>query len=261
MPPVRTSAPALRPFRPRLAAAAAALLVAVLAAALLAPARAATRDEGRFDVYYGILYIGHLGLAAEQHGARYSVRTVIESGGLAGLFRRARYDARSEGLWQRGRPVPLRYEEEADTGRRQSRAVIAYENGVPRLLEYDTSRDADRQGERLDPASQGGTLDPNTALWLALRDVEAGEVCRLDIEMFDGRRRSRMQFVEAVAAPDGRVVCRGEYRRLAGFALRDMGEKTRFPFEVTFAPLPDGRMRAVEAKVETLFGRAWLTRR
>jgi hypothetical protein len=57
-----------------------------------------------------------------------------------------------------------------------------------------------------------------------------------------------------------RIVCEGEYRRVAGFSGRQMREKTRFPFEITYAPAGD-RYRIERISIDTLYGRATLDRR
>jgi hypothetical protein len=81
--------------------------------------------------------------------------------------------------------------------------------------------------------------------------------------MFDGRRRSLMRFDEASAAEaeDGSLTCAGEYRRIEGFALRDMGEREAFPFEITYGPAEDGARRVQRVRIETLMGTAVLLRR
>lgn len=244
-----------------------ALLAAWLAAGPGAGAGAGAderRDAAAFDVYLGGFRVGLVSLAAAEDGARYRAEARIESAGLAGFLRRVRYDARAEGEVRDGRHLPLRYEEDADTGRRQSRSVMAYEAGVPRVVEYESNRDRGGRGEPLDPATQGGTLDPLTTLYLALRDVAPGEECSLDVELFDGRRRGRMRHLDAGAAQpvaEGEVTCQGEYRRIEGFSLRDMGEMAEFPFQVTYRPNGGGLLQVAIVRVETLYGQATLVRR
>ncbi len=234
-----------------------------IALTLASPAPAERLDEGLYDVHLGGFRVGLVALTGYQNATRYRAEARIESAGLAGLVRRVRYDALSEGAVVAGRFTPLRYEEDADTGRRQSRSVMEYEGGVPRIVHYESNRDAGDRGAPLDPASQGGTLDPMTALYLMLRDATGGEICRLAFEMFDGRRRSRVQFDAAAAAPgeDGSLTCPGEYRRIEGFALRDMGEMQVFPFEVTYDPPAGGQRRVKRVRIETLYGTAVLLRR
>ncbi len=40
-----------------------------------------------------------------------------------------------------------------------------------------------------------------------------------------------------------------------------MADKSRFPFSMTYAPLPDGRLRVTEIAMDTIYGKGRLTRR
>jgi hypothetical protein len=106
----------------------------------------------------------------------------------------------------------------------------------------------------------GGTVDPLTALYATLRDVDKGTECQVSLKMFDGRRHSQITTSERQEAGE-QVVCQGEYRRLAGFSAEDLAEKTRFPFSLIYSPTDDGRMRVTEVTMDSLFGKARLTRR
>jgi hypothetical protein len=170
-----------------------------------------------------------------------------------------RYDARVSGRVTNGRFTPVRYEEDADTGKRQSQSVMEYKAGVPQVKVYNppkTPRPSD-----IDPATQGGTVDPLTAAFAALRDVAPEEACRLKLVLFDGRRRSQVVLADPQPTGGGGLACAGEYRRLEGFSDKEMAEKSRFPFRMTYAPLPDGRLRVVEVAMDTIYGKGRLTRR
>lgn len=243
------------PFRPRAALAAAAL------ALTLVPAlpQAAAAEPAVFDVTLKGLRAATLRLDGTEGDGRYAVTGRLESRGLAAMVRKVRFDAQVQGtVAADGRLRPASYAEQTDTGKRQSQAVIDYARGVPQVkvaLPERKPRDWD-----VAPATQGGTVDPLTALYAVLRDVDAGQECNLGLRMFDGRRSSAL----TLAAPerDGdRVTCAGEYRRVAGFSPDDMAEKTRFPFRLTYAPGPDGRMRVVEVAMDTLYGSARMERR
>lgn len=243
------------PFRLRRTAPAFALALA------LSPAlpQAAAAEPAVFDVTLKGLRAATLRLDGTEGDGRYDVTGRLESRGLAAMVRKVRFEAQSQGaIATDGQLRPARYAEQTDTGKRQSEAVIDYVGGVPQVkvaLPQRKPRDWD-----VDPATQGGTVDPLTALYAALRDVDAGQECSLDLRMFDGRRASAL----TLGAPerDGdRVTCAGEYRRVAGFSPDDMAEKTRFPFRLTYAPGPDGRMRVVEVGMDTLYGRARMERR
>lgn len=240
---------------PRIAAVALALALALLPAL----PRASGAEPLVFDVTLRGLPAATLRLDGTETQGRYAVTGRLESRGLAALVRRVRFDAQVEGrVAADGQLRPARFAEQTDTGRRRSEAVIEYARGVPRVvraLPERPTRDWD-----VNPATQGGSIDPLTALWAALRDVEAGRECNLALRLFDGRRSTTLR-LETPRREGDRVTCAGEYRRVAGFSPEDMAERTRFPFRLTYAPGPSGRMQVVEVTMETLAGRARMARR
>ncbi len=235
-------------------------LAAMTALVALSPASHAQQvvDSHSFDITLKGLRAATLSFAGEQSGNSYSVSGKLESRGLAALVRKVRYDATARGSARGGKFTPAAYSEKADTGKRKSASVMEYRKGVPQVKSYDPPRDP--RPEDLNPAKQGGTVDPLTALYATLRDVDAGQECKVALQMFDGRRRSQIALSGRKAEGDG-VTCRGEYRRVAGYSAEDMAEKTRFPFVLTYAPGDAGRMRVVTVTTETLYGTATLTRR
>ncbi|MES2846993.1 MAG: DUF3108 domain-containing protein [Pseudomonadota bacterium] len=235
------------------------LTLAALCVALpLSAAAQPVKDEAVFDLVMKGLTAGSLRFSATQDGAAYSAAGRLETGGLVALLRKVKYDASVSGSVNGGTYTPSSYSENADTGKRQSESVMAYRAGVPQVKTYNPPRKP--KDFDIDPASQGGTVDPLTALYATLRDVAPGQECKVNVKMFDGRRASQLSLGEPKAR-DGTVKCSGEYRRVAGFSAEDMKEKTRFPFTLTYAPTADGRMRVVEVAMDTLYGKARLTRR
>ncbi len=229
----------------------AALVVAMTAGA----ARAETVS---YDLILKGFNAGTLSFDGRISGSSYAVSGVLKTSGLAAFLKKVRYDATSKGRVSKGRFVPTEYSEKADTGKRQSESVMGYVRGVPQVKTYNPPR-APRDFD-IDPASQGGTVDPLTALFATLRDVDAGQECQIKLPMFDGRRASQISTAAPQATGDS-VTCSGEYRRIAGFSADDMAEKTRFPFTLTFQPAPGGKMQVTEVAMDTLFGKARLTRR
>lgn len=227
----------------------------VLALALPGVARA---DEAVFDLSIRGIRAGTLTFDGQVGDGRYAVTGRLESAGLVGLVRAVRYDGQAQGAHKAGRYTPARYVERADTGRRQSEAVMDYKRGVPQVKVYNPPRAAGDGG--LDPAKQGGTVDPLTAMFATLRDVPQGQECNLSLKLFDGKRRSQVT-LGAPTAAEGGVACPGEYRRVAGFSEEDMAEKSRFPFTVYLEPAAGGTMRVREVVMESLYGNARLKRR
>jgi hypothetical protein len=247
----------MRSFPARSLAVLALAVVATLQPA--APARAEKiKDSASFSVIVKGITAGTLSFSAVQDGAGYAVQGRLSTSGLAAFLRKVRYDAKARGRVQDGAYVPASYTERADTGSRQSEATMAYAAGVPQVKQYAPARKP--RSYDLDPAQQGGSVDPLTAMYATLRDVDAGQECRVDLKMFDGRRASRLT-LQKPRADGERVICAGEYRRLGGFSPEDMAERTRFGFTVTYAPAPvEGRMQVVEVAMDTLFGRARMVR-
>ncbi len=233
------------------------LAVAVLAA-VFAASSAAAEAPVVFDLSIRGIRVGTLSFSGEATAGRYAVSGRLESAGLAGLVRRVRYDGQAEGSLRQGRFTPARYREQADTGRRQSQAVMEYRRGIPQVKVYNPPRDLQPDG--IDPATQGGTVDPLTALFATLRDVPPGKECNQTLTMFDGKRRSQL-VLGTPATVKGGVVCPGEYRRLAGFSARDMAEKARFPFTLRLGLAETGLMQVKDVTMESIYGNARLKRR
>ena len=249
-----------RTFRQPVLLFAACLAVMTLLAGLSGPGHAQSAnvtDRHSFDVTLHGLRAATLSFAGEQSGNAYNVTGKLESRGLAAMVRKVRYDARVQGRTKGGKYTPSAYSEKADTGKRKSASVMEYRKGVPQVKSYDPPR-APRPDD-LSAAKQGGTVDPLTALYATLRDVDAGQECKVALQMFDGRRRSQIA-VSGRKAEGDKITCTGEYRRIAGFSAEDMAEKTRFPFVMTYAPIEGGRMRVMSITTETLFGTAVLSR-
>ncbi len=232
-----------------------------LAALLLGavPAAAETRaDAGTFEFSIRGLRAGILSFAGSADARSYAVKGRLTSAGLFGAVRHVSYDAEARGRIRGGRFVPERYAEAASTGERTSSAAMDYRSGVPQVKAHIPPQPPSPND--VDPATQGGTVDPLTALYALLRDVPAAEVCTLDLAMFDGARASRIALGAPKPRTDGAVDCAGEYRRVAGFSAREMAEKQRFPFTVTYRPIVGGAMRVTEIATDTLYGRGRLVR-
>ena len=235
--------------------------LAPLAIALVLAAGSAGADQkdgAVFDLTLKGIHAGTLSISGAIEGRSYAASGVLESGGLVALVRKVRYDARVYGTVSGDRFTPSRYEEDADTGKRQSQSVMDYKAGVPQVKVYNPPKSP--RPDDVDPATQGGTVDPLTALYATLRDVPKAEACNRKLALFDGRRRSQV-VLSAPKPANGGLVCTGEYRRLEGFSEKEMAEKSRFPFTMTLAPIGDDRMRVTEISMDTIYGKGRLKRR
>jgi hypothetical protein len=241
----------------------AALLAGLLALGPVLPAQAADQtDQMSFDLVLKGLTAGRLTIDGKTEGSGYAAVGTLQSTGILAWIKKIRYDAsvsgRVSGSGNVARYTPVSYSEKADTGKRQSESVMAYKGGVPQVKVYNPPRAA--QTGDVDPAKQGGTVDPLSALFITLRDVPAAQACNRTLTLFDGKRRSQVVLGAPVAAGDG-LACAGEYRRLEGFSADEMAEKSRFPFQLALKPAENGMMRVDEVSMDTLYGKGALKRR
>jgi hypothetical protein len=233
-------------------------LLLLLIALPAPPLVAQTRAEAVYDLSLRGFTLGRFRLAAEESGAAYSLAAAVDSTGVARIFRRFSYRATARGRLAEGRLQPLHYEEVADTGNRRSEAVLDYAGGAPRVLRYTSPGPVGADSP--DPATQGGTLDPLSALHALLRDQPAAGLCDRTLVIFDGRRRSHIRLGPPRAA-EGGVTCAGEYRRLQGFTAEEVARHVAIPLRVRYAPLGAGRMRALRVEMDTVYGLAAVHRR
>ena len=235
------------------------LTTAALALCLLAqPLAADQTDVAVFDISIRGITAATLTLGGAIKANGYAASGTLKSSGILGLLKKIRYDAKANGTVTNGRFTPSRYTETADTGKRQSEAVMAYKRGVPQVKSYQPPRPP--RPDDIAPATQSGTVDPLSALYAVLRDVPAAEACKLRVFLFDGRRRSQVVLASPQASGDG-VTCRGEYRRLDGFSPEDLAEKSRFAFALTYGPAAKGWVHVTEISMDTLYGQGRMIRR
>lgn len=234
------------------------LATAALLALLAMPAAAQVQTQSTWDLTIRGLRAATFTFSSQETQAAYGARAGLQSAGLLRMVKSLAFQASTDGRVQNGRFLPSRYTENVDTGSRKSLAELAWRDGVPEVRRSEPARE--HRDRDVDPASQGGTIDPLTAIFAGLRDQPRATLCQTDSTLFDGRRRSRVKLSDPVAK--GReVTCTGLYQRIAGFSEREMKEKRDFPFRITYAPGGNGLMQAREVRMETLYGPAVMTRR
>ena len=233
-------------------------LLALVLACALTPAGAETIDDKiEFDVVLKGIPAGRLAINGSRNETHYSAAGVLETTGLAAMLRKVRYTARVNGAIT-SRLVPAHYTETADTPSRNTVFNMTYANGTPVKVKRTPPRPP--KVRDVAPATQGGTLDPLSALYLVLRDVDAGAACNFSTFMFDGARRTRVSI--GPPEPDGEgVTCAGEYQRLDGFSKKDIAKKRRMAFTLTYRPTKDGRLQVTRVATDTIYGQGRLERR
>lgn len=208
-----------------------------------------------YDLTLGALRVGVLEMDSQTGPDGYAARLSIRSAGLAGLVRAVRFEARATGT---PGPQPQRYDEEADTGRRESRVQIDWQGGQPQVMLYAAT--PPETVAPPDAAATKGALDPVSAFMAVLAETGADQACTLSFRLFDGQRLSQVVLTSRQDTPQG-LQCSGAFTRLAGYRPEDLAERTRFDLRLTYAPTETGGLIPVEAQVQTLYGKVRLKRR
>ena len=237
-----------------IAAMALSLAVALPNLALAAP----VEDKATFDVVIRGVSAASLSFSAIQDGNHYAVSGLLKSAGLAAMLRKISYKATAKGAVNGTNYTPSSYVEDADTGKKKSTSKMTYSRGVPSAVQYAPPREG--RDKDVNPATMGGTVDTLTALYALLRDVDAGQECKISLKMYDGRYVSSIASANPTKRGDT-VTCTGNYRRIAGFKPSEMAERTNFPFTLTYQPAANGRMRVTEVAMESIYGKAAMKRR
>ena len=222
-----------------------------------ANAQSVQNNQGTFDVSIGGIKAGHLAFSANFSQREYAVTGEILTSGLIGTLSPLTYNATVHGRLQRSGYTPAHYQMTASNGRQDIFATLTYQNGVPRVSQIYP--DPPARSYDIDPADQGGTVDPLTGIFALLRDADSRTVCRLEIDLYDGRRRSHVSTSDPVASGEG-ILCSGEYRRVAGFSPQELAARGAFHFTLYYAAA-GGVFRVMRVEAETAFGNAVLLRR
>jgi len=204
------------------------------------------------------LKVGELSMSAATNGSRYDVSGQIQNTGLTAVMRKFSYNGSVSGALKRLRLSPSRYKETADTGKRRSKVKIAYSNGVPAVVRYDS--DVPLPPNSPDPRTQSGTFDPLTAIFALLRDVPAKAACDIRVVIFDGRRRSSITAQKA-GTKNGLPKCVGRYERLQGFTPEETARHKHFDFTMSYVKTPDGLLRVDRVAFDSVYGQAVIDRR
>jgi len=234
--------------------------IAALAALCLALPAAAQTERGSFDVILRGVTAAKVQYVSNVKGTDYAVTGLLRTTSLLGAFVNASYEATAVGRMRSdGGYRPFSFTEKRNDGEEVSSAEMRYRRGVPQIKTYSPPRA--RDDDAVDPAGQGGTADPMTAIWAALRTQPREKVCALDITVYDGKRRSGVRLSNPAPQADGTIRCAGEYRRIKGWSAAKLAERSRFPFTMTYAKTEQGDWQVVHVTTQTSFGKAQLRRR
>lgn len=229
------------------------------AALICAGAQApAAEESAAYNVAFGGIRAGVIAFRAEEAGGRYTAHGSARASGLLGALFDAEVDTVAQGSVSANtyRPSVAR-EVTAGSDNRTEREYRYNGGGVPTV----TRTPAKAPPSNAAPAGQqAGTVDTTTAAWAILRDRPEALACKLDISIYDGRRRQRIELNRAEPTADG-MTCTGQYTRVAGFSPKEMAEKTAWPLTMKYERQPNGMLRVEQLSFPTSFGRARITRR
>ncbi|MDF2233235.1 DUF3108 domain-containing protein [Albimonas sp. CAU 1670] len=218
---------------------------------------ATVADAGRFEVWFGGLPIGSLDFALSVGDARYSATAEARPSRTIDTLFGARLQAEGEGLSDERLPRPTRFEFATRFGGDAQRVTVAYSPpGRPQAVQ--AIPEWKPRDWEIDPTAQEGVTDPIGAAALFLTPTPPETLCNGAVEVFDGRRRSRIELDEPSPKADG-WRCEGRWMRVAGFRPRDL-DKEPVPVAVDFAASPDGLARVMRLEARTGYGLAVATR-
>lgn len=214
--------------------------------------------EHKFRLSLAGVSVATVVLNVDRAGDRYTANARVRGRGLVGAFVDMDYDGTSRGrIGPDGMPRPELFQaqrkDDEDGGRT---TVVRYSGGVPVSVTADPPY-PQRPWNTI-PRAQRGTVDPIAAAVAVIDDQPVGAACNRTVEIYDGRRRSRIILGGASRAGQG-WICSGIYRRVAGYPPKKMQEQVDFPFAITYEER-DGKMRVMRVDMDSTYGTGRLER-
>jgi len=214
-------------------------------------------DAGRFEVWFGGLPIGSLDFALSVDEQRYSAQAQAQPTKTIDTLFGARLAAEGEGETDAELPRPTRFELATRFGGDRQNVTVTYSPpGRPQAVQA-VPEWKPREWE-IDPTEQAGVTDPIGAAALFLTPTPPAALCNGAVEVFDGRRRSRIE-LDAPSERENGWRCEGRWMRVAGFRPRDL-DREPVPVAVDFVASPDGLARVMRLEARTGYGLAVATR-
>ncbi len=234
------------------------VVVLLVLLAMPAPnARAQTDLDTAFEVRYGLFHIADVTLAAHQDPSAYRVTGVVTSAGLVRYVRDFHFDLSVEGGHDGVVFRPAHYVGDMDTGRRQVQVEMLYPQDTPEILRIAPEEPTGPW--TIAAADQTGAVDPLTALYRVIRPRLRDELCGWAVDLFDGRRRSRLTLDPAQPRGDT-ITCVGAYQRVAGYAPAELADYTALPFALVFQPDTGDEWHLTRMVTQTPYGRMRIVR-
>lgn len=219
---------------------------------------ASAGEKAAFDFSILGIRVATLAYDATEGDGRYEARGSARATGMMGALFEGSSNAVSSGRVEGNRLRPSYYSEATTDNDGTVRTTIRYRGGIP-----DVTRDPPRSKPRKYAApakDQAGTFDPMTTAYAILRDQPQAQLCKLDVSMYNGARRSRLQMTSAKKSGD-KVTCKGKYTRIAGFSPKEMSAQSSWPVTIDYVRSGKDRFSVNAAKFTTKFGSARLRRK
>ncbi len=216
---------------------------AAIFAAFIPTAPLAESFDYRFDVRLGVAKIGEMQVAANNDGKSYSVATILYTTGLVGAVYDLRYEQTATGrIGAGGVLVPVRHTSISDEKGKVSTLEILLSGDRVSSVTFDPVRNVPAE-----VTTYRHTVDPMTLMYFLLRPVSAAKVCSGEVELFDGRNRSKVEFTNIKRLNDGRVECSISY-------TGDGGKGGIALSALVFKPDNNGLMRIRKFEAHTSIG-------
>lgn len=232
--------------------------ICALALGLAVAGAARAEESAAFNVSFGGIRAGVLAYRADQSGTSYTVNGSARASGLLRALFNEEIDTVAQGRVEGNTYRPRMAREVTVGGDTRKETRYDYGAGGVPVITRTPPRAAGRNAA---PASQqGDTVDTTTAAYAILRDRSPALACKLDIAIFDGRRRHRIRLTQPEPTATG-LICRGQYTREAGFSAKELAERAAWDLRLEYLRLPDGTLRVERLSFPTSFGTARVTRR
>lgn len=203
---------------------------------------------------------GHLSGTMEQ--GQYALEGALSPTSVMRHFHDVGYSGVVQGQMRDGQIHPVTYHSHTRTESRENEVKLQFTgaspDAAPVVEMYAPSRE--HRDYDIDPAAQNGVLDPLSAAHLVFRDQGLGDLCNKVIDVFDGRRRTRLT-LDAPVDTGQNTICTGAYSRIAGFSPEDMQEQVNFPFTLVYTKGDADTYILSSFTTETSFGSAEAARK
>ncbi len=232
-----------------------------------------------YEAYFGGFHIGSARAVVSADGRRYRLEAAGRARGLldwyagwrGNVLTRGRLDAEPGTTDAAARRIVPRLHSHAGTWQEDRRWTrLSYGTGGA-IADHATSPEDPDEADETTPVpsdSVNDTIDPLTAVLRLSRQIAAGEPCRADLRIYDGRRRYNLRVRDAgtrrfvansYSVFDGEARgCRLAIERIGGFRKErsEYSETARERRVWVARPLPDALPVPVRVEVETGLGRA-----